>query len=298
MDDPLVTVGRELRARGYHFTTVTPETHRRVNARAGPGRSLADVFGWSRPFVPDVLSTVIRDALVAADAVERGPDGWRSRVRFSTLGDDLFCHSAFPTIAADAVFFGPDTYRFVAWLRRVCPRDVGRLVDVGCGSGAGALALRDRARELVLADVNPAALRLAAVNAALGGRDVTLAVSDVLDAVDGPVDLVIANPPYLVDDAQRAYRHGGDGLGTALAARIVRESLPRLSPGGRVLLYTGTPIVEGRPVLDLGDARATWEELDPDVFGEELDRPVYAGVDRLAAVGIVIEARPGIRRRA
>jgi hypothetical protein len=29
---------------------------------------------------------------------------------------------------------------------------------------------------------------------------------------------------------------------------------------------------------------ARYEELDPDVFGDELDRPAYAAVERIAAV--------------
>lgn len=40
-------------------------------------------------------------------------------------------------------------------------------------------------------------------------------------------------------------------------------------------------------------ARLSWkyEEIDPDVFGEELDTPAYAGIDRIAAVLLV--ARKG-----
>jgi hypothetical protein len=61
-------------------------------------------------------------------------------------------------------------------------------------------------------------------------------------------------------------------------------------------LYTGAPIVAGVDALHMelireaGEARCafSYEELDPDVFGEELHRPPYSGVDRIAAVGAVI----------
>jgi methylase of polypeptide subunit release factors len=170
-------------------------------------------------------------------------------------------------------------------------------VDIGCGTGAGGLAFAAAAERVVLADINTRALKLAWVNAALAGLPgAEIIESDVLGSVTGEVDVVLANPPYLVDDDARVYRHGGDELGSALSTRIVREAFARLSPGGRLLVYTGAPIVEGRdvfraavePLLESARARFTYDELDPDVFGEELDRPVYAraGVERIAVVGL------------
>jgi methylase of polypeptide subunit release factors len=38
-------------------------------------------------------------------------------------------------------------------------------------------------------------------------------LSDVFGSIDANGDLIIANPPYLVDRLQRAYRHGGGTLG-------------------------------------------------------------------------------------
>src|SRR5690606_23767482 len=94
--------------------------------------------------------------------------------------------------------------------------------------------------ELVLADINPAALPYAAANAAAAGLGSALCVQgDLFAPAPGAFDLIVANPPYLVDGAARAYRHGGGALGSALSERIVHEGLPRLAPGGRLLLYTG-----------------------------------------------------------
>ena len=115
--------------------------------------------------------------------------------------------------------------------------------------------------------------------------------SDVLAGVAGPIDAIIANPPYLVDPGARLYRHGGGALGFDLAVRIVREGLARLTPGGQLLLYTGSPVVDGKhPLREALPAPLHWEELDPDVFGEELDSPAYAEVDRIAAVLAVFAA--------
>jgi release factor glutamine methyltransferase len=297
-ESALVEVGRWLRERDYQFVTVTPETHRRVNARAGAAlaTTLRDVFGWSRSFEEALLPAEILAALRRAEAVVKRDGRLAATVRFSTLAGGIYVHSAYPTRDEGAVFFGPDTYRFCELLAREVGRAL-RVVDVGCGSGAGGLMLASRAREIVLADINPQATRFARVNAELAGAAARVEVvqGDLFAPVTRAFDLAIANPPYLVDAEQRTYRDGGGDLGTGLAVRIVREALERLSPGGRLILYTGAPIVDGEdrvraaiePLLAARGARWTYAELDPDVFGEELDTPAYAGVDRIAAVALV-----------
>jgi release factor glutamine methyltransferase len=289
--DPLAELGALLRGEGYRFVPPTPETHRRVLARREEARTLRDVFGWSRPFAPGLLPAAVVDLLDRGGALERHGDVWRSRVRYATLGPLLCAHSAYPTVAADSVFFGPDTYRFAALLHdRV--EGAGNVADVGCGSGAGGLLLAPRARSVQLLDVNPAAVRFARANVELNGATARVAQSDVLSAAEGPLDLVVANPPYLADEQRRVYRDGGGDLGTALSVRIAREALDRLGAGGRLVLYTGTPVVEGQHVLWTGlepvlrRTRFDYRELDPDVFGEELERPSYAHVERIAVIAV------------
>lgn len=262
------------------------------------------MFGWNFPFEPAACPGAMLDMLEQADVVERDGDLLKSQVRFSSIGDQLFLHSGFPTETHDAVFFGPDTYRFVRALRGVIAQLDDhrplRVIDVGCGTGAGGLfcarELGSRLAELVLADINPAALRYAAINAALNGiANVDIVQSDGLASVHGDADLIIANPPYLVDAEQRLYRHGGDD-GIAVAMQFVREALDRLAPGGLLAVYTGTPVRQGkdcfleavRPALDARTLSFTYEEIDADVFGDELDRPAYASVDRIAVVFLVV----------
>jgi methylase of polypeptide subunit release factors len=293
----------------YRFTTVTPATHARVLAREGQrvARDLRDVFGWSRPFAGTLLPQAALEPLRAAELLLPASDGLvRSAVRFSTLGRHLYAHSAYPTIQDDAVFFGPDTYRFVALVedelrRRALPPDA-RILDVGCGSGAGgiaaALAAAEAAPRLVLADINPRALRFAAANAAHANcGSAWLVEGDLYGAVDGQFDLIVANPPYLNDSTRRAYRHGGGSFGEALSERIVREGLLRLAPRGRLVLYTGATVVAGkdtlldilRPLLAECGWPWSYRELDPDVFGEELVTPAYQAAERIAAVALVLQ---------
>src|SRR5205085_2062674 len=194
--------------------------HRRVVARAERARTLRDVFGWSRPFSPDFLAPPLLPLLEAACALERDGPLLRSTVRFSSLGPLLLAHSAFPTTAPDAVFFGPDTYRFASFLEAQAPPRIGSLADVGCGTGAGGLLLASRAASVQLLDVNQKALAFARANCELNGISARVALSDVLSAAAEPLDLVIANPPFLADDGGRAYRDGGGELGTGLSLRI------------------------------------------------------------------------------
>ena len=302
IDAKLLQVARAVRSTGYAFTTPTPATHARVNARPGSAwaHDLPGIFGGSRPFregaVPPGLLAMMREAgvLMSSEA------GLRSGVRMSTLDGLLFVHSAYPTTAADAVFFGPDTYRFaraiLAHLKTSGP--VRRAVDIGCGAGPGAILVA-RAHpdaEVLAVDINPSALRMTRVNAALAGAHVAAVDSDLLSAVSGSFDLIVSNPPYLVDPEARTYRHGGGPLGAGLSLAILGAALDRLAPGGTLLLYTGAAIVSGTDPFKTaalahigGSGASTYEEIDPDVFGEELDGGAYATADRIAAVLLTVK---------
>src|SRR5690242_7515437 len=198
----LLQLGRALKDAGYTFTTVTPATHERVNRRPAnaTARTPRDVFGWSRPFAPEVLPAEWFDLLRAAGAAKRDGDLWRSRVRFSSYDGELFVHSAFPTTAADSVFFGPDSYRMAdAAIAHLATRErpVRRAADIGCGTGAGAIAVGKRARtaEVFAVDINDTALHYAEINTALAGTpNVRPWRSDLLSGVGGEFDLIVSNP--------------------------------------------------------------------------------------------------------
>jgi methylase of polypeptide subunit release factors len=306
-DRALVRLGEALRASGYEFTTITPATHARVNARPEncEAKELRDVFGWSRPFSRDGLPADIFALMQEAGILVEENGMVRSRVRVSWLAGELFFHSAFPTTEADAVFFGPDTYRFARAIKaalkeRTAP--IANAIDIGCGAGPGGILVAKDAPEarVLMTDINEAALRLSRVNAALAGTTNALPRrSDILTDVDGSFDLIVSNPPYLNDRLQRAYRHGGGHFGAALSLKILEAALPRLAPDGALVLYTGTAIVSGRdlfresalPGLAAGDFAWTYEEADPDVFGEELESDAYGTADRIAAVVLNVRKR-------
>jgi methylase of polypeptide subunit release factors len=300
-----------LRERGYRFITPTPATHARVLRRKETASDLRDVFGWSLPFERDAIDAEIAQLLEDAGALEARGDLFASTLRVSSLDDLLLLHSAYPTAARDAVFFGPDSYRFArfieAELSLFAPRK--HLVDIGAGTGVGAIVAGRllNGAKLTLVDVNQAALALAQINvldasihAGLGGEagaEVAFLQSDGLSEVGTELDAIIANPPYIADPDHRAYRDGGGMHGGELSLRWAETAAERLTSGGVLLLYTGSAIVKGADRLKnalestLSEFDVTYREIDPDVFGEELEREDYADVERIAVVGVVAVRR-------
>lgn len=141
-----------------------------------------------------------------------------------------------------------------------------RVVDVGTGSGAIAIAIAAGATtaEVWATDTSGAAVALARANVrrhGLSGR-VTVRRGDLLDAVPGAVDLVVANLPYL--PAAEAGRHSGlagephgavfaDGDGLEPYRRLLARSAERLTENGAVVLQLHRRVLEasraGLPAL-------------------------------------------------
>jgi hypothetical protein len=292
----------------YRFVTATPASHARVLAHreGGQARDLRDALGWSMPFDKRILppgvfsrSTGRRCAPPAQRRTLAKPisglDAWRH----------VFLHSAYPTLADDAVFFGPDSYRFADLIRGELsenpPAPGALLVDIGTGSGVGAMIAANVCPDLrlLMTDINPQAIRLARINAGAADIEATYALGPYLEPVSGLVDVALANPPHIVYSAGRDYRDGGDMHGARLALDMATAATKRLAPGGRLILYIGGPIIAGDDPLrcalaDLashGGLSLRYWEIDPDVFGEELANSAYANVERIAAVGAVITSR-------
>lgn len=293
-----------LRQRGYTFVTPTPATHARVLARANKqvARDLRDILGWNLPFRAEDIDPEIAQVLKAGGLLESASDGRvRSTVRVSSLGDALFVHSAYPTVQEDAVFFGPDSYRFADLIRAELPAlnlpAAPVAVDIGTGAGVGAVVIKQLwpLARVIGTDINPKALRLAALNAEAAGLAIEPLETNTVGTIGVPLDIAVANPPYIIDRGKREYRDGGALYGGAIALEMVRDALGCLSPAGSVILYTGAAVVGGENVL-LPELRALargsgrplrGRMLDPDVFGEELENEAYRDVERIELIAAV-----------
>jgi release factor glutamine methyltransferase len=205
---------------------------------------------------PDrLLSTVEADRLRAL-VVRRGKGEPVAYIR----GTREFFGLAFAVTPA-VLIPRPETEVLVdAVLARVKDRPA-RVADVGTGSGAIACAVAAHAPgvRVEATDVSPAAIEVAIRNAdALGVADrVRMVVGDLLDGTEGDFDVVASNPPYvaedeaaLVDRSARDFEPAGalfagpDGM--SVTARLVAAAVPRLVPGGALIVEVGTPAQAAR----------------------------------------------------
>jgi len=297
-DAALLELLSRLESVGYDFVSPTPAVHRLVarRRRAAEADLLRDILGWGRAFGPETAPAWLMDVLKAADALVEDPDGLRARLRVSRLDGRLHLHSA-SSADEQAVFLGPDSYRYVRFLRQALSGCAWRqALEIGVGAGAGALAIAalDPDAAVIATDINPQALRLSRLNAGHAGLPIDLRPGGF--PAEGVWDLIAANPPYMAGRSGRLYRDGGGQYGAEVALGWASEALSRLAPGGAFVLYTGAPVVEGRDLVRAAlaalarqaGARLVYEEIDPDVFGASLARPSYAEVERIAAVGAVV----------
>jgi release factor glutamine methyltransferase len=163
------------------------------------------------------------------------------------------------------------------------------IVDVGTGCGAIALALAIHlpSAQIIATDISPAALALAQGNAerlGLAAR-VRFLCGDLLAPLEQPVDIVVANLPYVKSaeweslpveirchEPREALDGGPDGL--RVIERLLRQAPSHLRPGAALLLEIAYD--QGPPVVALAS----------EVFPEAtiVVKKDLASLDRLAVI--------------
>jgi release factor glutamine methyltransferase len=133
-----------------------------------------------------------------------------------------------------------------------------RVLDIGAGSGAIALAIADEhpGARVVAVDRSAHALEVARANLRrVGARAddrVTLVHGDLLADQEGPFDLVVSNPPYVraeelptLEPEIRLYEPLEALVGEGVTEAIAREAFGVLNPGGWLVLECGDGQADG-----------------------------------------------------
>ena len=240
----------------------------------GPAWSVAEVLARARATGVDRLDAQLLLARALAcsrswllahdDAVLNADQTLQLQARLARRGDgeplayllgEKEFHGLTLHVNPDVLVPRPDTEVLVDWAIELLGGELTRIerpavVDLGTGSGAIALAVKNRrpGAAVVGTDNIPSALDMARTNALRLGLDVGFRPGWWWDALPGRrFDLALSNPPYIAaaDPHLPALRHeptcaltpGGDGLD---ALRHIVRSAPRhLSPGGWLLLEHG-----------------------------------------------------------
>jgi release factor glutamine methyltransferase len=153
-------------------------------------------------------------------------------------------------VTPDVLVPRPDTETLVEWaLETLEKHQQARVVDLGTGSGAIALALKATRPDLQVeaVDFSPAALGVAQRNAQRLGLDVHFQQGSWLGGTQGLFQTIASNPPYIREDdkhlpalryePRQALTSGSDGLDDIRL--IIDQASTRLLPGGCLLLEHG-----------------------------------------------------------
>jgi len=189
------------------------------------------------------------------------------QIRFMTLAQRRQSGAPVAYLTGRKEFFGlslqvdarvlvprPDTETLVDWALALLTTSGpgspgGTVLDLGTGSGAVALAIKQMQplAQVSAVDFSADALAVAQANARRLKLDVAFSRGNWLDDVQGRFDLIVSNPPYiaaadphlaaLIHEPLSALTSGHDGLDDI--RQIISQAAAHLRPGGWLLLEHG-----------------------------------------------------------
>ncbi|OGN88028.1 MAG: protein-(glutamine-N5) methyltransferase, release factor-specific [Chloroflexi bacterium RBG_13_46_14] len=173
-------------------------------------------------------------------------------------------------------------------------RSYKTIVDTGTGSGVVAICLSLNLPEAVVyaTDISAPALEVASMNCQRHRVEdrVTLLCGNLLEPLPEPVDMIVANLPYVTDldirqvntaghEPETALNGGKDGLEYIIA--IVAQSVSKLLRGGSILLEVG----EGQSQAASRQLRGIYPYGGVNIYRD------FAGIERVVSLSLPQETR-------
>ena len=200
------------------------------------------------------------------------------------IGSEAFLDYRFK-VTPDTLIPRPETEELVEKCLKLTQKQANqalKVVDVGTGTGAIAISLKDKRPtwQVCAVDLSSAALEVAKENAQQIGVALEFVLSDCLDEVAGPIDVLISNPPYisqdeyeLMDVSVREFEPKmalfAENNGLAIYQKLAQQAPSKLSKDGKIFLEIG--FMQGPAVKELFQAAFPKKQVSihKDLFGND-----------------------------
>ena len=176
----------------------------------------------------------------------------------------------------------PETEELVELVLTENPEKNLKVLDIGTGSGAIALALAKNRPDwsVTAADISQEALELATENAKSQDLDLTFIRTDCFSEISAKYDIIVSNPPYIsrADEVEVGLNvlHSephlalfADEDGLAIYRRIAEDSKDYLNDGGKIYLEIGYKQGQSVPTLFMENLPEKRVRTLKDQFGQD-----------------------------
>lgn len=200
------------------------------------------------------------------------------------IGSEVFLDYRFK-VTPDTLIPRPETEELVEKCLKLTQKQANqalKVVDVGTGTGAIAISLKDKRPtwQVCAVDLSSAALEVAQENAQQIGVALEFVLSDCLDEVAGPIDILISNPPYisqdeyeLMDVSVREFEPKmalfAENNGLAIYQKLAQQAQSKLAKDGKIFLEIG--FMQGPAVKEIFQAAFPKKQVSihKDLFGND-----------------------------
>ncbi|WP_251936339.1 peptide chain release factor N(5)-glutamine methyltransferase [Streptococcus sp. Marseille-Q0941] len=176
----------------------------------------------------------------------------------------------------------PETEELVEVILSENPKENLKVLDIGTGSGAIALALAKNRPDwsVTAADISQDALELAMENAKVQDLNLSFINSDCFSEISAKYDIIVSNPPYISHEDQEEVGlnvlHSephlalfADEDGLAIYRRIAEDSKDYLNDGGKIYLEIGYKQGQSVPAIFRENLPEKQVRIIKDQFGQD-----------------------------